>query len=982
MKRFLLLLTVICALIVPAKAQWVSITTSSFKTFLQQQYPGSFNGLGQLDTTSAAIVNETSLTPPAGESTWDGFQYFKNLQSVYFKRPISLPALRNGLTHLTVDSSALTALPALPASLTYLFSMSNYMLQSLPALPGSLDTLIISKAFPLAPVNPLTSLPALPASLRYLRIYKTQITALPVLPTGLRTLRVEDNPITALPTLPDSLRALLYNSGVQVGIQISSVPTLPSKLEQLDIAFCAITSLPALPSTLKTLAISYTHITSVPTLPMGLETLRIYENDVTELPALPASIIDMYVDYNELTTLPDPLPPHLHFLTCSYNHITSLPAFPSTIKQMDIDHNELTSLPPLPDSLTMLNCSANHLTSLPAFPLVGGYGVYGTMIQAMWNDFTCVPRLPNYNYFYLAIDDKVVCLPNKPATSTVDVYPVYNDIVQSIHYGFGEPFPLCNTLNNPGHCQCYPITDGHVYNDLNNNLVRDTFEPYRQNIKIQLSNSDYTYSNTNGYYQIAMSDTGNFTTTIIPPVFYTSVPMQYNNHFGDYDTLVTNDFALHPTVIFDSVNVFINEVNSPVPGFPFAYDVCYDNPGTTSFPADIIFNFDTTRLTLDSISNPALINNGNSVTLHDPFLAAGEHGCFTLYFTVHTSALVHDSLMAYAQVSTDAIAAFDTSYLDITNSADPNDKTATPTLSPSQLVRGDYIYYKIRFQNTGSNVAHNVVITDAMDSKLQYSTLQILNSSHLCKASVKSNKIYFEFLDIMLPDSNANEIKSHGYVTFRIKPKTNLALNTTIPNKANIYFDYNSPIVTNTAVTTITEPVVVPLSLLSFAVSKGVGLNANLYWQTAYEMNVKNYDIEMSTNGRTYNKIGSENAKGNQSNSYTRSVAITADAVLYFRLKMIDFDGRYAYSNIAILKNDKANNGFSLLGNPVKNELIISLQDESLRNTSASIINLQGATVKSFLFKNDIENINVASLPAGTYYLVTQKGGRQFIIVR
>jgi hypothetical protein len=54
-----------------------------------------------------------------------------------------------------------------------------------------------------------------------------------------------------------------------------------------------------------------------------------------------------------------------------------------------------------------------------------------------------------------------------------------------------------------------------------------------------------------------------------------------------------------------------------------------------------------------------------------------------------------------------------------------------------------------------------------------------------------------------LPDSNVNEPLSHGFVHYRIKPKTNLVVGDTIKNFAAIYFDFNEPVITNTVKTTI-----------------------------------------------------------------------------------------------------------------------------------------------------------------------------------
>jgi hypothetical protein len=65
----------------------------------------------------------------------------------------------------------------------------------------------------------------------------------------------------------------------------------------------------------------------------------------------------------------------------------------------------------------------------------------------------------------------------------------------------------------------------------------------------------------------------------------------------------------------------------------------------------------------------------------------------------------------------------------------------------------------------------------------------------------------FHFEDILLPDDKTNEEASHGFIKFRIKPKSGMAENTVISNKAGIYFDFNPPIVTNNVYNTFVSKI-------------------------------------------------------------------------------------------------------------------------------------------------------------------------------
>ncbi|MCX2740749.1 DUF7619 domain-containing protein [Pontibacter anaerobius] len=138
----------------------------------------------------------------------------------------------------------------------------------------------------------------------------------------------------------------------------------------------------------------------------------------------------------------------------------------------------------------------------------------------------------------------------------------------------------------------------------------------------------------------------------------------------------------------------------------------------------------------------------------------------------------------------------------ITDSYDPNDKLVTP------LGRTDELYtptntelkYKIRFQNTGTDVAYRVVVVDTLSEHLDLSTLQVGSASHAHRFEVSGKGrpvLTWTFDNIMLPDSNANEPGSHGYIQFSIKPKADLPEKTAVENFADIFFDYNSPVRTN-----------------------------------------------------------------------------------------------------------------------------------------------------------------------------------------
>ncbi|WP_266205137.1 DUF7619 domain-containing protein [Pontibacter kalidii] len=144
----------------------------------------------------------------------------------------------------------------------------------------------------------------------------------------------------------------------------------------------------------------------------------------------------------------------------------------------------------------------------------------------------------------------------------------------------------------------------------------------------------------------------------------------------------------------------------------------------------------------------------------------------------------------------------------ITDSFDPNDKLVTPVgrTEENYTPTNTALKYKIRFQNTGTDVAYRVVVVDTLSEHLDLSTLQVGAASHTHRLEVSGKGLpvlTWTFDNIMLPDSNANEPGSHGYIQFSIKPKADLPEKTTVENFADIFFDYNSPVRTNVTVNRI-----------------------------------------------------------------------------------------------------------------------------------------------------------------------------------
>jgi len=150
--------------------------------------------------------------------------------------------------------------------------------------------------------------------------------------------------------------------------------------------------------------------------------------------------------------------------------------------------------------------------------------------------------------------------------------------------------------------------------------------------------------------------------------------------------------------------------------------------------------------------------------------------------------------------------------LPIIDSYDPNDKQVVPSgIGTDRIVhRTALLEYMIRFQNTGTDTAYNVVVVDTLSQSLDISTIEWGMASHAYTLNVSGQYkpvLTFTFNNINLPDSTTHEPNSNGYIKFKIKPLYDIPNNTQIENKAYIYFDYNEAVETNTSHITIADSI-------------------------------------------------------------------------------------------------------------------------------------------------------------------------------
>lgn len=157
---------------------------------------------------------------------------------------------------------------------------------------------------------------------------------------------------------------------------------------------------------------------------------------------------------------------------------------------------------------------------------------------------------------------------------------------------------------------------------------------------------------------------------------------------------------------------------------------------------------------------------------------------------------------------------------------------------------------------------------------------------------------------------------------------------------------------------------VLPVKLLFFN-----GVNNNcvtiLNWRTAFEYNLKSFEILKSNDGTVFTKVGEVEPEGS-GNIYSFELSQTSDA--FFRLKTVDLDSSFSLSSIIYVKSLCEESNIRIFPNPAKDWIDIS----SLKNESTILISdVLGRNVLTFKKQLNQTKINIQHLPKGIYFIRT-----------
>ena len=379
---------------------------------------------------------------------------------------------------------------------------------------------------------------------------------------------------------------------------------------------------------------------------------------------------------------------------------------------------------------------------------------------------------------------------------------------------WSEPSNFC-TYDCTNNGNCYDYLNLVAFVDSNNNGIKDSNENNFNygHFTYEVNDSQtptYGYPNNGAYFVFDDNAANNYS-------IHFDVASAYTPYFSsstNYTNIIIPGggsqilyFPITQLQSYDDLKVEIYPIGNPRPGFPYTNYILIKNQGLSAVNTGTLTFTKAAAVSINGVSVSGATMTATGFTYTFSNLAPNQEIIFFVSMQVPTIPTVNlgDILTNTATVSsvnTDAFPLNNNYSLSqiVVGSYDPNDKSESHggKIGLDTFTDNDYMYYTIQFENTGTANAEFIRIEDMLDARLDETTFEMIRASHAVNTTLAGNQLTWHFYNINLPPTISQPNQSHGYVFFKIKPKTGYEAGDIIPNSAAIYFDYNPPIVTNT----------------------------------------------------------------------------------------------------------------------------------------------------------------------------------------
>ena len=504
--------------------------------------------------------------------------------------------------------------------------------------------------------------------------------------------------------------------------------------------------------------------------------------------------------------------------------------------------------------------------------------------------------------------------------------------------------------------------EGTVFYDANQNGIKDVNEYGLSNWNLSSTPNNQSHiTNSIGefYFSFPLNQTNTITANINPDWTLTSGNSNYTKTLTLLDPIIDSlDFGFYPNNSVTNINSTLI-VQQQLCDLNSSIWLTINNNGTTN-PNGIV------SLTLDGqltyvSSNPMADSVVNNVVYWTySTLNYFEQNSFEVIVTQPDFNSLGDTLNYEMNVFADNNAYVNTeSFSNILLCAyDPNDKNVYPkgTGTDGYIDANQPLKYTVRFQNTGNAPATNVIVTDQLDSNLDWNSLAVVSYSHNVSTEIKPNgQVEFKFLNIMLVDSSVSYTASQGYIVYSINPIAGLIPGDEIENTANIYFDFNPEVVTNT----VNNSVICPIPQISF--NNGVldcGISSNIQW----------YLDGLALSGET-----------NQTLNITQNGTYIA---IYDNGNGCTTEGEFVIANLSTTENDLSIKA-TAYPNPFNEFITIKFDETLAQNSTLLLMDISGRVVAQFDASNQNQIvIEKGNLTSGIYQVVLQSDSERIAVLK
>jgi hypothetical protein len=413
-------------------------------------------------------------------------------------------------------------------------------------------------------------------------------------------------------------------------------------------------------------------------------------------------------------------------------------------------------------------------------------------------------------YHYSWTNGQTTALATGLLTGGYEVYVTDANNCTSQHYA---------NIGYDGTTPCAVEIAGTVYDDHNGNCFADALDLGLNGVWIGcFPTGGYQWTNSSGQFDFILPP-GTYNLAETPPLYHTVIcpSTPPNVTLTASQSYLNYDFYNMPDSIIDlAINCI--PYQQAVAGFTQHQRMFVRNLGTFSENPDVVYMHSLDVNFISSTPSPDTYDPlTGKLTWSGPLMAANGVNVIDLYFGIPsalpTGHTLNNSDTVYPIIGdTSAYNNYEDIQETVVRSFDPNYMEVKPkgTLAPGYIsaTKDSILRYVVHFQNTGTYPATYVTLKIPIDANLDISKFSLIGASHtVTSVSADNNRLLtIRFDNINLPDSGSDRLGSQGFAAFTFHQKRGLLPLTPISEQANIYFDFNPAVATNSVLNTINGP--------------------------------------------------------------------------------------------------------------------------------------------------------------------------------